>query len=95
MSSNGKLLIGVTTLILAACSTTSSSVYRSSNQQKTIGHGLSVSISNVATETEAEPFAEQYCKAQGRTPKFTNLERVSYHNVATTSAMFDCVLQSD
>ena len=91
----GCLLLGLTMLGLGACSSSGPSLYRSSNQQKTIGNGLAVEISNVATEAEALPFAEQYCKARGRTPKFNRMEQVSYHNVATTSAMFDCLSLSN
>jgi len=91
----GCLLLGLTTLCLGACSSNGPPLYRSSNQQKTIGNGLAVEISNVATEAEALPFADQYCKARGRTPKFSRMEQVSYHKIETTSALFDCLSQSN
>jgi hypothetical protein len=87
----GTLLIGLTIFWLAACSPGEKNAYRSSNQQRTIEHGLSVTITNVASEREALPFAEQYCHARGRMAHFDRMEMLSYHHVASESALFDCV----
>ena len=88
-------MIGLAACWLGACSPGEKNVYRSSNQQRTIGHGLSVGITNVANETEALPFADQYCNALGRMAHFDHMEIVSYRNVASTSALFDCVLRPE
>jgi hypothetical protein len=51
-----------------------------------------VTITNVTSEAEALPFAEQYCKARGKTAQFSRLVMVTYHHVASNSASFDCVI---
>jgi hypothetical protein len=89
------LMIGLTAVWLGACSQGEANIYRSSNQQRIIGHGLSVRITNVATEAEALPFADEYCNARGATARFDRMEIVSYRNVASKSALFDCVLRLD
>jgi hypothetical protein len=87
------LTIGLTAFWLGACSPGEKNLYRSSNQQRTIGHGLSVRITNVANEAEALPFADQYCSGLGRMAHFDRMETVSYRNIASQSALFDCVLR--
>ena len=67
-------------------------IYRSSNQQRTNGQGLSVSVTNAANEAEAQPFADEYCKAHGRMAHFDRMETSSYRHVASQSALFHCVL---
>jgi hypothetical protein len=52
-----------------------------------------VRITNVATKTEALPFADEYCKARGRTAHFNRMEMVSRRNLASNSALFDCVIR--
>jgi hypothetical protein len=89
------LMIGLAALWLGACSPGDKNVFRSSNQQRTIGQGLSVRITNVATEAEAQPFADEYCKARGRLAQFDRIENVSYRNVASNSALFRCVLRPE
>jgi hypothetical protein len=54
----------------------------------TLGQGLSARITNVATEAEAQPFADEYCKARGRLAEFDRIEIVSYRNGASKSALF-------
>jgi hypothetical protein len=88
-------MIGPMAVWLAACTPGEKNVFRSSNQQRVIGQGLSVRITNVANETEALPFADEYCKARGGMAHFNRMEIVSYHNVASKSALFDCVLRSE
>ena len=93
MRSIASLMIGLTAVCLAGCAPGEASVFRSSNQERTIGHGLSVRITNVASELEAQPFAEDYCNARGRMAHFDRLEIVNYHKMASKSALFDCVLR--
>ena len=88
-------MIGLTAVSLAGCAPEEASVFHSSNQQRTIGHGLSVRITNVASEAEARPFADEYCRARGRTAHFDRMEMVSYHHVASRSALFDCELRPE
>jgi hypothetical protein len=76
-------MIGLTALWLGACVPGEKNVFRSSNQQQTIGDGLSVRITNVVNETEAQPFADEYCRARGRIARFDRMEMLSYHNVAS------------
>ena len=85
------MLIGLMAFWLGACAQSEVNLYRSSNQERVIGHALSVTITNVATEAEALPFAEQYCNARGRIAHFVRMEMLSYHNVASKAASFDCV----
>ena len=89
------LMVLLLSLWLAGCTPGEANVFRSSNQQRTIGHGLSVRITNVANEVEALPFADQYCNARGRMAHFDRMEIVSYRNVASKSALFDCVLRPE
>jgi hypothetical protein len=93
MRSIASLMIGLAVVCLGACTPEEKNVFRSSNQQRTIGHGLSVRITNVASEPEAQPFAEEYCNARGGLARFDRMEIVSYHHVASNSALFDCVLR--
>jgi hypothetical protein len=91
MRSIASSMIGVTAVCLAACTPGKGNVFHSSNQQRTIGHGLSVRITNVASEPEAQPFADEYYNARGRMAHFDRMAIVSRHNVASNSALFDCV----
>jgi hypothetical protein len=93
MRSIAPLMIGLTAVWFGACTPAEKNVFHSSNQERTIGHGLSVRITNVASEPEALPFAEQYCNALGKTAHFDRMENVSYHSVASRSALYDCVLR--
>ena len=89
------LMIGLTVSVwLGACAPGNPNVYRSSNQQRPIGDGLSVRITNVANEAEAQPFADEYCKARGRMAHFDRMEMLTHHSVASQSALFDCMLSS-
>jgi hypothetical protein len=91
MRSIASLMIGLTAVCLAACTPGDKNVFRSSNQQRTIGRGLSVRITNVASEPEAQPLADDYCNARGRMAQFDRMEIVSRHKVASNSALFECV----
>jgi hypothetical protein len=92
MRSIASLIIGLSAVCLGACTPAEKYVYRSSNQERTIGQGLSVRITNVATEAEAQPFADEYCKPRGRMAHFDRMETWSYHRVTSQSALFDCVV---
>jgi len=76
---------------LTACSQGEENMYRSSNQPRTIGDGPSVAITNVASESEALPFAEQYCKSRGKAAHFNRMVVLTYRHVSSNSASFDCV----
>jgi hypothetical protein len=91
MRSIASLMIGLTAVWLGACTPGEGNAFRSSNQQRTIGHGLSARITNVASEPQALPFADQYCNARGRMARFDRMEIVSYRSVASKSALFDGV----
>ena len=74
---------------LTACSEGEANLYRSSNQPRVIGDGMAVTVTNVASETEALPFADQYCTSRGRVAKFNRM--LSYHRISSSSATFDCI----
>lgn len=93
MRSIASLMIGLTAVCLGACTPAEGNVYRSSNQQRTIGQGLAVRITNMATDAEAQPFADEYCNARGRLAQFHRMEIVSYHHEASNSALFECLLR--
>jgi hypothetical protein len=84
-------VLGLIALQIGACAPGDPNVYRSSNQERVIGNGLTVSITNVVSEEEALPFAEQYCKARNKAARFIRMEMVSHRSVAFRSAVFDCV----
>ena len=88
-------MIGLTAAWLAACAAGEKNVYRTSNQERTIGEGLSVRITNVATEADALPFADEYCKARHGMARFNRMEIVSRRNMASNSALFDCVIRPE
>jgi hypothetical protein len=94
MRSKATFLVGLTAFCLGACTSGEANLYRSSNQPRTIEHGQFVTVMNVANETEALPFAEQYCQARDRIAHFNRMEILSYHRVASRSAVFDCVPRS-
>jgi len=85
------IALGLAFLCIAACSQAGPNLYRSSNQPKIIGKGLSVTVTNVTTEAEALPFAMQYCKAHGKVARLNHMVVLTYHHVASNSAEFDCV----
>ena len=85
------MAVGLATLCFGACTPGEPNVYRISNQERTIGRGQSVTITNVANEAEALPFAEHYCNARNGVARFDRMERLSYHHTATNRALFDCI----
>ncbi len=87
------LLIGLVTLCLSACSQGPPNLYRSSHEQKIYPEGRSVDVTNVESEAEARPFAEQYCSGRDETAHFERMEMLSYHRIATMGASFSCASQ--
>ena len=77
---------------LVACSEVPNSPYAGPNQPRVVPDGLSVTVVNVRSETEAQPWAEAYCAKRGRAAHFLQLQmyRRQYHQPAD-SASFDCV----
>ena len=77
---------------LTACSQVPDSPYAGSNQPRVVPDGLSVTVVNVRSEQEAQPWAEAYCAKQGRAAHFLQMQmyRRQYHQPAD-SASFDCV----
>jgi putative hemolysin len=80
---------------LTACSQVPASPYSGPNQPRVVPDGLSVTVVNVHSEVEAEPWAEAYCAKRGRTAHFVQIEVFHAHRKAPTdSASFDCVPRS-
>ncbi|HEY1860543.1 MAG TPA: hypothetical protein VGG61_09330 [Gemmataceae bacterium] len=50
-----------------------------------------MTVTNVTSEAEAVPIADQYCKAQGKAALFNKMVMLTYHHVSSNSASFDCV----
>jgi hypothetical protein len=76
--------------IVGAC-TLGDNPFHTANPQRVIGDGMAVSITNVHNESEAQPFADDYCRARGRTAQFAKLIQYRAHHVTSMSASFDCV----
>jgi hypothetical protein len=77
---------------LVACSEVPASPYAGPNQPRVVPDGLSVTVVNVRSEAEAQPWAEAYCARRGRMAHFVHMQmyRRQYHQ-PTDSAAFDCV----
>jgi hypothetical protein len=77
---------------LAACSQVPDSPYHGSNQPRVVPDGMSVTIVNVRSEAEAQPWADDYCAKRGKVAHFLQMEkyRRQYHQPAD-SASFGCV----
>ena len=52
-----------------------------------------MTVTNVATEAEALPFAEHYCEARGKVAHLNHMVVLTYHHVSSNSAVFDCVTE--
>ena len=90
MRSTLTLLMGLMAFWLSACSQGGPNLYRSSNEQRIYEEGRSANITNVESEAEARPFAEQYCGSQNKMAHFHKMELLTYHHIATMSAAFYC-----
>jgi len=77
---------------LTACGQLPGSPYAGPNQPRVVPDGDVVTIVNVRSEQEAQPWAEAYCVKRGRTAHFHQMQmyRRQYHQ-PTDSASFDCV----
>jgi hypothetical protein len=87
--------LGLALLCLGACSHGAENVYRSSNQQRLIGDATTVTVTNVTSEAQAQPFAEQHCHAYGKVARLNRMLVLSYHHVSSNSAAFDCVTPAE
>ena len=77
---------------LMACSQVPDSPYVGPNQPRVVGDGHAVTIVNVRSEQEAEPWAQAYCAKQGRAAHFLHMDSYrAYRRQPTDSASFDCV----
>ncbi len=78
--------------VLAACNQVPDSPYVGPNQPRVVPDGMSVTVANVRSEAEAQPWAEAYCAKRGRVAHFLRMQlyRRQYHQ-PTDSAAFDCV----
>jgi hypothetical protein len=83
-------LVGLMAICLGACTQGQANLFRSSNERRIYDDGLSVNITNVESEAEAQPFAKKYCNSFGKKADFQRMELLSYHHVATASASFNC-----
>ena len=77
---------------LTACNQVPDSPYVGSNQPRVVPDGLAVTIVNVRSQQEAQPWAEGYCAKRSRVARFLGMElyRAPRHQ-PTDSASFDCV----
>jgi hypothetical protein len=77
---------------LAACHEVPDSPYVGPNQPRVVGDGNSVTVVNVRSEAEAQPWAAAYCAKLNKTAHFLGMELYrSQRHQPTDSASFDCV----
>jgi len=87
-----KAWLSLATAALAACSQVPDSPYVGSNQPRVVADGYSVTIVNVRSEGEAQPWAAAYCAKRSRVAHFLGMELYrSLRHQPTDSASFDCV----
>jgi putative hemolysin len=79
---------------LTACQVPGSP-YAGPNQPRVVPDGLSVTVVNVRSDGEAQPWADAYCAKQGRVAHFLHMQmyRRQYHQ-PTDSASFECIQQT-
>jgi len=80
------LQIALVTATVCACTPTESP-YKGSNQLRVIPEGNSLSVVNAKTESEARPWALEYCSKQGRSPRFKGMGM----RYRSSTAEYDCV----
>jgi len=79
-------------VMLATRSQVPDSPYVGSNQPRVVADGYSVTIVNVRSEGEAQPWAAAYCAKRSRVAHFLGMELYrSLRHQPTDSASFDCV----
>src|SRR5262245_17297561 len=83
-------------LAMAACALQDQNPYHTSNQQRVIADGKSVVVTPVNSETEAQPFADDYCRRHGGSAHFVGMIQYRsfeyrYRHSAASSASFECV----
>jgi len=74
-------------LTVGACT---QSPYRASNLQEVKGDGLSVVITHAASEAEARPLAEDYCRTHGGAAHFTGMVQYRTRRETSKVAAFEC-----
>ena len=80
------LRMTVMTGALWACAP-NESPFKSSNLIRVVPGGRSVSVVNAKTESEARPWAMEYCNKQGLAPRFKEMGM----RWRSTSAEYDCL----
>jgi hypothetical protein len=85
------LLLG---LALGACSVAEENPYHASNQQRVLGDGASVLITQVKSQSEAQPFADDYCRRYGGAARFKGMMQHRVHRTVLEAASFECVQAS-
>jgi len=81
----GLLRIGSTMAVLCSCSP-SDNPYKGSNLIRVVPGGHSLSVVGAKTESEARPWAIEYCNKQGLSPQFTGLSM----RWRSTTAEYEC-----
>lgn len=77
---------------LGACSQVPDSPYVGPNQPRVVADGNSVTVVNVRSEAEAEPWASGYCAKRSRVAHFLGLELYkSERHQPTNSTSFACI----
>lgn len=76
--------------MLCAC-TPDESPFKGSNLIRVVPGGRTVSIVNAKTESEARPWAIEYCTKQGLSPRFKGMGM----RWRSTTAEYDCVADSN
>jgi hypothetical protein len=74
-------------LAIGACA---ESPYRASNLQEVKGDGMSVVITHAASEAEARPLAEDYCRTHGGAARFKGIVQYRTRRVTSKVASFEC-----
>ena len=78
------------TVALSACTSNESS-FNGSNLIRVIPNGRAVFVVNTRTESEARPWAVEYCNKQGLSPQFKGMGMRG----RSTSAAYDCLAAND
>ena len=81
----------VMTEALCACTQEQNPFFQGSNLLRVVPNGRSLSVVNAKRESEAIPWATEYCQKQGLSPQFKGM---GMRGRATT-AEYDCVASSN
>jgi hypothetical protein len=80
------LQLALSMALLCACSP-DESPYKGSNLIRVIPGGRSLSVVGAKTESEAQPWATEYCTKQGLSPRFRGMGM----RWRSTTAEYECV----